>query len=110
MTPDRNLPIACTLEVGDLAARRREWEALDAAVVDRASVTGGFEVRFRNDDGIATRLERLVDAERACCGFADWQVGSARDAVVLRVTSSDDGVAALRAAFGIPDQRDGGNP
>jgi hypothetical protein len=92
----------CTLDEGALESRRAEWEALDVHRCAASAVPGGFTVTYRDEAGVAAALDRLVEAEGGCCGFATWQVGRRDGCLVLTVTGPDPGIAELRQAFDVP--------
>lgn len=93
-------PPGCSLAPAALADRGREWQRLEAVLLDRRRVVGGLEVRYRDDPGVSGRLQALVEAERRCCGWASWAVTSAGGVCTLRVTGPPDEIGALASAFG----------
>jgi rhodanese-related sulfurtransferase len=64
------LPIACTLEAGELA-KRGEWLRRDvfAAAEERQELPDGFAYRFPGSDEFKDKLFAFVAAERTCCSF-----------------------------------------
>jgi hypothetical protein len=77
-------PIACTLDSGELPARlawirRVTDDALVAHRLDGATLHLVYDRRARDD------LERIVDAERACCAFLDFDLADRRGHVELRI-------------------------
>ncbi|MBA3451401.1 MAG: rhodanese-like domain-containing protein [Chloroflexia bacterium] len=73
MTPEIDtdaLPIACSLEAGELAKRgaaiRRE---LFAAVEERRDLADGYAYRFPGSDELTDKLLAFAAAERTCCAF-----------------------------------------
>ncbi len=94
------MDIHCSLTTTDLAARRSRWRRLIASSgAGREEIPAGLRLRFRGSAGAATELERLVRRERECCAWAIWTVSSSPGALILDVTSSGDGVTALRGMF-----------
>jgi hypothetical protein len=92
--------IACILTTDDLAQQRDRWHALASkAFVAREETHDGLRLAFRNDPGVAEQLERLLEVERECCAWADWQLERADTEVIVDVCSRGDGVAALHAMF-----------
>jgi hypothetical protein len=66
---------ACSLTDEDLAARRREWRALDQRALVRAeSRPDGRLVVYRGGEETARILTALIEAERRCCPFLDFSV------------------------------------
>jgi hypothetical protein len=94
------LPIACTLGVGDRAERMARWRALSPSRrPGYGRETDELIIRYQLRSGVREELEALVAAERECCAFADWEVSLDAGDVLLRVRSTPDGVAAIAAMF-----------
>jgi hypothetical protein len=92
--------IACSLPAGELPERHRRWRALiDRALAERATIAAGVRLAFRPEPGVEEELLALAQLERDCCGFASFEVKASPDRVTLEVTSSGDGVAAVRELF-----------
>jgi hypothetical protein len=94
------MDISCTLTTTDLAAQREHWLRLIAAAgAGREKTASGLRLRFRADSGTAAELDRLAAVERDCCAWATWTVSASPGKVILDVTSSGDGIAALHGMF-----------
>ena len=94
----KNIPVACTLGVADLAAQRQRWEQLMArALTGRAETADGLRLSFRPE--AEDELRALVAVEAGCCAWADWTVEPAAGAVVLDVRSAGEGIAAVHTMF-----------
>jgi len=79
------LGLACNLSDADLATRHAEWNDIDAtALIGRHDASGTVTSRYRATPETRAELERLVAAERVCCGTANWKLHDAGDE--LRVT------------------------
>jgi SAM-dependent methyltransferase len=79
------LGLACSLSAADLVSRRAEWKNIDdAALIRRREAGGTVTSTYRPSQESRAELERLVSAERVCCGTADWKLHDDGDA--LRVT------------------------
>lgn len=88
-------PIACTLTAIDLKDRAEAWQKLMASgLVERTLVPGG--IRLAPAPGAARALIKLIDLERDCCAWIDFEVG-AGSAVTL--TAEGDGEAVLAGMF-----------
>jgi SAM-dependent methyltransferase len=96
---------ACSLSDVDLVTRRSEWKQIDeAALIGRHEGGGSVTSTYRASPQIRAELERLVGAERVCCGTADWRLHD--DGAELRVTvdassgacCEDDSCAATYSA------------
>jgi hypothetical protein len=72
----------------------------------RAVTPHGLRVFFRPEAGVADELRRLVAVENECCPWAGWAVETSAQQVVLDVSSTGDGIAALHGMFtGAQDQK-----
>jgi hypothetical protein len=92
------MDISCTLTTTGLAAQREHWLRLIAAAgAGREETASGL--RFRAGSGTAAELDRLVAVERNCCAWATWTVSASPGEVILDVTASGDGIAALHGMF-----------
>jgi hypothetical protein len=88
-------PIACTLSSSELNDREGAWKKLlGSGLVERDLVPGG--IRFRAATGAATALIDLIDLERACCPWIQFDVG---DGSVVTMTAEGDGEAVLAGMF-----------
>ena len=93
-----NIPVACTLTAGGLAAQRRRWEQLMArALTARTETADGLRLSFRPE--AEDELRALVAVETECCAWAAWTVEPTAGAVVLDVRSAAEGIATLHAMF-----------
>jgi hypothetical protein len=89
----RLLPVACTLEPSAVSDRLTAWRRL-AGHLQWSRLDGGrLEAEFAA--GSEPELQRLVDAERTCCAWAEWAVAGS----TLVVTGPADGVGALAGAL-----------
>ena len=92
--------IACSLTADELPERRRRWVALtDEALAGRAPIEGGVRLTFRAGPKVEREVRELAALERDCCGFATFEVVSSPEEVTLEVTSSPEGVKAVRELF-----------
>jgi hypothetical protein len=92
--------IACDLEAGGAAAQAERWVRLgQEAALGRAETADGLEIRFRDEAAVERELRELASVERGCCAWARWEVDRTNGELVLRVTSTPEGAAALHAMF-----------
>src|SRR5215471_12919085 len=93
--------VACTLDSGPMAERRRRWEELaDRSFVERLEAADGLRLVFSEDDGVESELRTLARLERECCAFATWTVSVAGDVVRLDVKGvGTEAVAAVHGMF-----------
>jgi hypothetical protein len=100
------LPIACSLTAAQLPGRLAEMAELGREALLHARVDGdGAQLRFAADAGVHERVQRVVAAERACCGFLGYAVEQQPDGVLVRIQAAHGAEALLRewaCAFGEP--------
>ena len=90
-----SLPIACTLSAEDLRDREGAWgKLLGSGLVRRDAVPGG--IRLTAEPGAAASLLKLIELERECCAWIQFEV---RDAAVVTMTADADGEAVLAEMF-----------
>ena len=66
-------PIACTLTAADLRDRQGAWaKLLGSGLVDRDRVAGG--IRLHAARGAGAALVELIDLERECCAWIQFNV------------------------------------
>jgi hypothetical protein len=88
-------PIACTLSAEDLRDREGAWlKLMGSGLVKRDVVAGG--IRLSAAPGAAAALLELVERERECCAWIQFEV---RDAAVVTMTAPGDGEAVLTEMF-----------
>jgi hypothetical protein len=84
----------CTLSAADLQDRETAWQKLwSSGLLQRERVPGG--IRLRAEPGAARALMDLVELERECCAWIEYEIGS--DSVTL--TATGDGEAVLGGMF-----------
>jgi hypothetical protein len=95
----RLLPIACSLEGGEARHRWLDWGALVADRVSAERSALELRIRFKDHEEVRSELNRLVAAERECCGFVDWDLDVEEGELILSVRGEESAVAAIGAAF-----------
>ena len=96
--------IGCDLGEEKAAGQAERWLRLGReAGLGRAQTADGLEVRFRDEAGVERELRDLVAVESECCAWARWEVRRASGELVMRVSSTPEGAAALHAMFGSAD-------
>jgi hypothetical protein len=69
------LPIACTLQPGEIQARRDELlPGLARQAESVQEVAGGYRLRFDASGDTLTAITRMIDAERQCCRFLQFRL------------------------------------
>jgi hypothetical protein len=99
--PDLAPDIVCDLGEDKAATQTERWLRLGRqAGLGRAETADGLEVRFRDEAAVEQELRDLVSVEGKCCAWAQWEVHRADGELVMRVTSTPKGAAALHAMLG----------
>jgi hypothetical protein len=96
-------PIACSLDGGEFEARI----ATVAEVGRRALISRGRDchrhlLRFRSTPDTRARLEEIVEAERRCCPFLNFEMDQEDGEILLTIAAPPGGestAAGLAAAF-----------
>lgn len=89
-------PIACTLSATDYRSRLAEIAALSREAL-RSVERRGLTLDLRYAPEAADRVRRLVEQERACCAFLQFELHDDADEVRLLV------IAPPAAADAVPD-------
>jgi hypothetical protein len=93
--------VGCTLGSRDFREQAERWRRLlDEAGLARSETERGLRLSFREDRAVEEELRTLVAVEMECCAWARWEIGHERGALVLDVSSTGAGVAALQTMFG----------
>ncbi len=91
---DEKPPIACTLSAADLKDREGAWRKLmSSGLVAREVVPGG--IRFDAAPGAAVALMELIDLERECCAWINFEV----DGSTVTLTAEGDGETVIAGMF-----------
>ena len=90
-------PIACALAPDDHSQRSAEIEALFAGKTEVRELPDGYAFRFPGEGDWAGRLLRLIEAERQCCPFFEFELSFEPDQgpVWFHVRGSDEAKAFL---------------
>ncbi|MGH7819429.1 MAG: hypothetical protein ACREQ9_06640 [Candidatus Binatia bacterium] len=99
-TPSR-IPIACSLDAGGLAERRRRFRDLAARLLLRSERSGGaarFEFRADSAETEAA-VRELASLEKECCPFFDLSVSAASGVVRLEVSGPEEARPAVEALY-----------
>jgi hypothetical protein len=87
MTKDA-IPIACTLEGGQLPARVELWRSLlRQATAPPEATASGWALRFERRPGDLGQLASLVDDELTCCAFFTFSLTASADSLVLDISA-----------------------
>lgn len=92
-------PVACTLSARDLQDRGHAWrKLLTSGLVTRERVPGG--IRLSAEPGARAALLQLVDLERECCAWIDYEVVGP----VVTMTAAGDAETVLAGMFSASGQ------
>lgn len=70
-----DLPVACTLDLAELNARRdRLLPGLAAQAIANEVLPNGMRWRFRPSSDLLTAVATTIEAERRCCRFLRFEV------------------------------------
>jgi hypothetical protein len=95
------LPIACSLDSTDLAARGAELRALGGdGLLGVSEEPGRAVLRFRPAPDIRRRVEAIVAAESECCGFLDFRLEHDAEATVLTISAPSGGAEVVNELAG----------
>lgn len=84
------LPIACSLDPGDMTRRYAEMSALGRSGLMEAEQGVRHSVlRFRDGDRTADRLGAIVAAEAECCAFLSMKVSKEPDGLQLTIDAPE---------------------
>jgi hypothetical protein len=83
------LPIACTLSPEDLRQRRAELlPGLLARAVGRETLAAGMQFQFEPSSETLAEIMRVIDAERQCCRFLQFELSVTPDLGPMVLTLS----------------------
>ena len=91
-------PIACTLSAGDMRARKAAIMTLNRQHL-RRNERDDLTLRLFYDAVARENVEALVEQERACCAFLDFQVDEAQGEVVLTIHAPERARVAAETMF-----------
>jgi hypothetical protein len=85
------LPIACSLDAGDLETRQAELAAIGRRSLLSVGRADGAPVvlAFKSDAETKAELERIVAAEAACCAFLELTITTG-DSLQLTIDGPED--------------------
>jgi hypothetical protein len=88
MNAEETPVLACSLDPDNRARQGGEWRALRRdALIDAREEAGVVTSTWKRGEGVAGRLEALVEAERICCSFLGFELEEREETLVLRVVS-----------------------
>jgi hypothetical protein len=92
--------IACQLGDDEAGTQATRWIRLGRdAGLERVETEDGLRIRFRDEPAVEKELRALIAVERNCCSWARWEILRAGDVLVVQVSSTPEGTAALHTMF-----------
>ena len=91
-------PIACALSAADYRARKASIKALNRESLRRRE-RDDLTLRLFYDAAAQANVEALVEQERACCAFLDFQLDAAQGEVVLTIRAPERARLAAEAIY-----------
>lgn len=92
--------IACSLDASDQRSRLADMAAVSHhALRAREAVPGGHRLTFAATGDVRARLQRIVDAEAACCAFLRFDLRPEGGELRLDITGPGDALPIIEALF-----------
>ena len=86
MPPAEDIPVVCTLDSDTMAGRLRRIQALtDTSLLSHEVQGGRLRLAYRLE--AAEQLRAIVELERGCCAFLDFEVQEWARFVGLTITA-----------------------
>lgn len=82
------VPIACTLDLQALGPRLAEIQRITREHL-RSHRVEGWTLWLTYDAAAAQELARIVELERVCCAFLDFDIKATADEVELSITAPE---------------------
>jgi hypothetical protein len=96
MTEAKELPLACSLPVHDLAERREEiGELLRRGLIGSEREPHSLRLHFDRSPSIADAVHDLVRRERECCPFLDFVIAERSSGLTLSIRAPAEAAAVL---------------
>lgn len=99
---DKEIPIACSLTDNELQKRRKSvLSNVAASLIDSQELPDGFRFRFSIDDSILQNLITVINLERKCCPFLDFNLSleAGEDFASLDLTGRQGAKEAIKVLF-----------
>ena len=98
-TTDPAVPIACSLDGGQMTDRAAEWQAALANVVARKQIAGGVRLVLAANTAL-DEVARLAVAEQECCRFLSFAITVDDRGIGLEVRAPGDALPIVESLFG----------
>ena len=80
-----DIPIACTLNSGELAGRKERLGRLSRSVVQRVELENGVSLRFKMTPELLVELAQIIGQEHECCRFFSFVLAVEAGTEVVRL-------------------------
>ena len=107
------MPIACSLTPEEFQVRRAElWPDLVEQADAVTPLEDGYQLRFMTADVLVRRIGEMIELERTCCPFLDFDVNVDAEAgsTTLSITGPEGTREFLTGLFGQDAQTESPNP
>ncbi len=96
-----DLPIACTLSSAELQERKATILAsVRTAVLGKSRIPEGYRYEFANDSTTLRNVCRMVELERQCCKFLNFDLTENAKTIRLDVSGEPETLAIVEDLFG----------
>ncbi|TDJ22483.1 MAG: hypothetical protein E2O58_11500 [Gammaproteobacteria bacterium] len=93
---DTTTEMACSLDSEARNERRAFFrERLLPDAVQKIRTDDGLRIFFRNDPAMRSEIRTLIDLERQCCGFLDFELAEDEERLTLTITGPPAAAAVL---------------
>jgi hypothetical protein len=93
--------IACTLSAAEMGKRGRAWTELTSRWGRGSSrLSDAIVLTFAREPDAIARLELLVDQERECCAWIDFEIAESTQTVDLVMRATPEGLPIVAEMFG----------
>ncbi len=102
-TRQKTLPIVCSLDSQELQDRKETTlKTLFEKVQETKRLAGGIAFRFEASDGLLASIVEVINKERKCCRFLDFQLQVTADEgpVWLTLSGPEGAVPFLEEILG----------
>jgi hypothetical protein len=80
-----DIPIACTLNSGELAGRKERLSRLSPDVIERVELENGVSLRFKMTPELLVELAQIIGQEHECCRFLSFVLAVEAGAELVRL-------------------------
>jgi hypothetical protein len=91
--------VACSLDATDQKRRLADWTSLLLEAARKEETAEDVRYAFVASEELESRLRTLVDAEKACCAFFEFNIVRSADEIELTVWAPPEAARALRLVF-----------